>query len=270
MSWQCFGWSGGYCHTGRRYFTSADDGICIEDHDQDYDPQAFPFKFCFVVLNQPSSSRLGRVLIGSVAGIEYYRQPMSNSWTWAQLTTTVNFEHESGRYEFELQDNNGRVLCSKTVCIGEQIEEPIVIDDPVESDIDYDRIVEGNALIVNAARDETVNEVNENQGLIEGAQDSINSMNEGLSGQISSLSGDIKSDVGGLSQKIDSRMDEGLKVVRDGLLGLSGKISSIQIPNIADIKYAFMDVCADLAAALWDAILDKIEERYPDDEKERD
>lgn len=62
--------------------------------------------------------------------------------------------------------------------------------------------------------------------------------------------------------------------VADGLAGgfegIGKKIDGLKIPTLDSIKQGFLDTCADLASALWDAILDKIEERYPIDDEEVD
>jgi len=245
MSWQCFGWTGSYCHTGRRYFTSADDGMCVEDHDRDYDPQTYPYKFCFVAVNQPASGGVGRSMVGFFEGVEFYRLRVKDTWNWAEITTTLYNEFNRGRYRFELQNRYGTILCKRDIFLGEITEEVPVIDDPVVSEIDYDRIVEGTALIVRAARDNTISEINENEELIEGVEGTVKAVGE----------------------SVDDKITESTSLIAEGLKAISGRISKIAIPNIADIKYAFMDVCLDLAVALWDTILERIEKRYPDDEE---
>lgn len=270
MSWQCFGWIGNYCHSGSRYFISEKDGLCVEDHDQDYMPDAYPYTIYFVVLNQSNINRRGRVLVAYINDDEFYRASMKDSHNWAWISGVAAGEWHHGLYKFELQDRNGNVLCSKRVYLGEVPEEEPIIEEPEPSDVDYDRIVEGNALIVNAACDETISEINENQELINGVQNSVNDMSGVLSGQVASQSSEVKGLIAESALGLSGKVNRLIGGVTDGIKGLSDKIEELQFPNIADIKYAFMDVCADLAIALWDAILDKIEERYPDDDEERD
>lgn len=270
MTWQCFGWAGNFCHTGSAYFTSEGDGMCIEDHDQDYDPQTYPFKIYFVVVNQPHISRLGRKLIAYFNGVEYYRSSMNNSWNWAEIHSTIEGAHNNARYKFELQDGNDKVLCTRYLLIGEQKEEPIVIDEPEPSEIDYDRIVEGNALIVSAAREALESEINENQDAIDGVSDKVDSATEGLTNTIGDLSFAVTEEAGSIKGLIREQIGGITQAVTDGIDGLADRLDTIQFPTLDGIKGAFLDTCGDLASALWDAILNRIEERYPKDDEERD
>jgi len=270
MTWHCFGWVGNFCHTGSGYFTSEGDGMCIEDHDQDYDPQTYPFKIYFVVVNQPDISRLGRKLIAYFNGVEYYRSSMNNSWNWAEIHSTIEGAHNNARYKFELQDGNDKVLCTRYLLIGEQKEEPIVIDEPEFAEIDYDRIVEGNALIVSTAREALESEINENQTGISGLGDKVDSATEGLTTGISGVSFTVTDEAGSIKGLIREQIGGITQTLADGIGGLTDRIDGIQFPTLEGIKSAFLDTCGDLASALWDAILDRIEERYPKDNEESD
>jgi hypothetical protein len=270
MTWKCFGWDGAYCHTGTDYFASDRDGLCVEDHDIDYDPPAYPFSIHFVVLNPPSKYNLGRKIVSFFEGVEFDRFYISNSWAWAHVSTTLDHWYNEGRYRYELQDNNGKVICKREVFTGEITEEAPVIDDPPVSDIDYDKIVEGTALIVNTGMLKTVGEINQNQNLINGVQNSVDDMNTGLNSQIEGVGNDITNGIDELSDNINGSIQSHTLSFVKGISDLADRVSSIKVPNIADIKYAFMDVCSDLAKALWDSILAKIEERYPDDDEESD
>lgn len=270
MTWQCFGWTGGYCHTGRDYYASERDGICVEDHDQDYDPPSYPFSFCFVILNQPSSSRLNRKIVSFFEGVEFGSYLINNSWNWARVTTTLEAYYHLGRYRFELQDRDGNVLCSRNVFLGEITEDVPDIDDPIEEDIPFDEIVEGVALVVNAGVLKTVGEINENQNLINGIQNSVNDMNTGLNEQINDVSQTVSNGLDVLENNINGSLGGYARSFAKGLSDIAGRVSAIKVPSIADIKYAFLDVCGDLAVALWEEILDRIEARYPDDKEESD
>ncbi len=85
---------------------------------------------------------------------------------------------------------------------------------------------------------------------------------------IGSLTGHIDTTISDLRTGLSNQ----IAGITDGLAGgfesLGEKIDGLKFPTLDSIKEGFLDVCADLALALWDSILDKIEERYPDDEEE--
>lgn len=269
MGWKCYGTSGTFCHTGLQYFRSDVDGMCVKDPDQDYNPTYYPFNFYYIVVLPKGAGGYGRELVGYYNGSEYYRASFGNSWTWGYIRTVLDRKSECGLYRFELQDRNGKSICSKEIFTGVITEEPIPLPEPEPSDIDYDKIVEGTALIVNTAQISIEGEVNDNQVDIERVRQQVidsvaeananivstrDSINDGLESLGSSITDHVTGVIGGVTEKLSE---------------VVGSIDGLEIPTLTGIKNAFLDVCADLATALWDAILDKIEERYPNDEEER-
>lgn len=87
---------------------------------------------------------------------------------------------------------------------------------------------------------------------------------------IGSLTGDIDTAISDLRMGLSNQIGGMVETVTGGISELGEKIDGLKFPTIESIKEGFLDTCADLAAALWDAILDKIEERYPDDKEESD
>ena len=99
--------------------------------------------------------------------------------------------------------------------------------------------------------------------IIEGVGDSLQDSIEGVLESVSDLINDMQTSI-----------NEGIVGVSEGLTagfaGLGDKIDGLKFPTIDSIKEAFLAVCEELAAALWDRIIDEIEKRYPDDEEEED
>lgn len=87
----------------------------------------------------------------------------------------------------------------------------------------------------------------------------LSDLSDGVSGWIGDLQTNLTAQITGVTESLTG-----------GFNDLSDKIDGLKFPTLDSIKEAFLDVCADLAVALWDAILDKIEERYPKDEEESD
>jgi len=270
MTWKCYGWYGQYCHTGRDYFISDPDGVCVENPDRDYEPDTYPFKVCFVVLNPPDARRLNRKLISFFEGEEFYRYNMNNNHCWAHIETTLYNDNNRGLYSYELQDGDDNVLCRRSVYIGDLTEEVPVIDEPEVSDIDYDKIVEGVALLVNAAHQESMGGIKDNLNAIEGVGDQINDTRTSLSSEISDVSFEVSKTGGTIIGYLHNELKGVSESLTGGISGVSDKIEGLKFPSIEGIKEAFLSVCEDLAQSLWDAILDRIESRYPKDEDRRD
>lgn len=87
---------------------------------------------------------------------------------------------------------------------------------------------------------------------------------------IESLTGYIDTAISDLGTGLGNQIAGITDGLTGGFEGLREKIDGLEFPSLESIKQAFLDTCADLAVALWDAILDRIEERYPDDEEESD
>lgn len=129
---------------------------------------------------------------------------------------------------------------------------------------DYDRIQSDLSDVINPIGVQ----VSAVDGLVRGVSGLISSVAGSLTSQLEGVLTGVTGLIGSLDTKV-SGLVEGLTVsLTGGFTGITEQIAGLQFPTIDLIKDAFLDVCADLAAALWDAILDKIEERYPDDDKE--
>lgn len=96
----------------------------------------------------------------------------------------------------------------------------------------------------------------------------IDSLDTKLSGMIDGVSETLSNAVGALDTKLSGLIDGVSGAMSQGFDDVSNQIGGLKIPTIESIKQGFLDVCSDLALALWDCIIDKIEERYPDDDKE--
>jgi hypothetical protein len=131
----------------------------------------------------------------------------------------------------------------------------------------------------------TIEEINtslDNQSFLIAGE--VRDAGSALSSDIADVVGQVAANgslIGSLTGYIDTAISD-LRIgltnqiggITDGLTGgfdgLREKIDGLEFPSLESIKQAFLDTCADLAVALWDAILDRIEERYPDDEEESD
>lgn len=138
-------------------------------------------------------------------------------------------------------------------------------DQPDNEDLtDYNRIQSDVSDVV----EPVAYQVSVIDSLVRGVSNLVSSVEDTLTSQI----GGVLSGVTGLIDTLDTKLlgliDDLSESLIVGLNDIADQITSIEFPTIDSIKEAFLDVCADLATALWDTILDKIEERYPDDDKE--
>lgn len=156
------------------------------------------------------------------------------------------------------------------VCMDVEEDAPPIPPPDEGEPIDYEKIEGDTRDIAVAVEESIVSEIAEIGGVIAGVATSVTSMNDGLTGQVATFSSEVKGLVGKLSDGLGNKVAGALEAVTGGIMGVSDKIDGLQFPTIENIKDAFLDLCGDLALALWDTILDKIEERYPDDEEEAD
>lgn len=145
-------------------------------------------------------------------------------------------------YKEYLSPYAAKLVICKVISEPEPEPEP----EPTPTVIDYARISEATESIVSEASVKASDERAIGIAL-------TNTLNDNLNTAIS----DLKGEYGTISDSIDGK-----------LAGVKDKIDGLKFPTIDSIRDAFLSVCADLAVALWDAILDKIEERYPKDEEE--
>lgn len=143
--------------------------------------------------------------------------------------------------------------------------------EPVPDDLtDYERIKTGTQGIVNNAVTTLSGYVSNVAGSVGDLHDYAIGRFDGLALGISDLSEGVSGWIGDLQTNLTGQISGLSETLTGGFKGISDKLDTMQFPTVDSIKTAFLDVCADLASALWDAILDKIEERYPKDEEESD
>lgn len=148
----------------------------------------------------------------------------------------------------------------------EEDEDPI----PDEAEVDYGRIESITADIVDDAETSIKAEISEAAGAVAGVAAALDTVYSALAGQIASLTSYTEGLIDDVSQGLHDQIGGVLEAVTGGISGLSDKLDGMEFPTPESIKQAFLDTCGDLALALWDAILDRIEERYPDDKEESD
>lgn len=157
------------------------------------------------------------------------------------------------------------IVCKVTV-----EEEPEPTPPPIIGEVDYDRIERETAAIVDASETTITGDISDVgagvSGLAADIKDSVSDLKSHTSTQTTTLSELI----GDLQDGVTDHISEAYTSLTGAVQGVSDKIDGLTFPTLDSIKGAFLDVCADLATALWDAILDKIEERYPKDEEERE
>ena len=143
--------------------------------------------------------------------------------------------------------------------------------EPVPDDLtDYERIKSGTQGIINAAVTTLSGYVSNVAGSVGDLHDYAIGRFGGLGLGISDLSGAVGGWIGDLQTNLTDQISGVTEALTGGFKGISDKLDAMEFPSLEGVKAAFLDVCADLAIALWDAILDRIEERYPKDEEESD
>lgn len=148
-------------------------------------------------------------------------------------------------------------------------EEPPEPSPPPEvGEVDYERIERKTAAIVNASETTITDDISEVAGGVSGVHAALNSMNAGLTSQVTDQTTTLTGLIGDTKQGLVDQITGLSTSLTGSIQAISDKIDGLTFPTLDSIKGAFLDVCSDLAIALWDAILDKIEERYPKDEEE--
>ena len=137
-------------------------------------------------------------------------------------------------------------------------------DQPPEDLTDYQRIRSDMEDIVSPL----VWMIDGVDNLLSDTKSVVDSIYKSLPVEIKGLLSDVTEVVDSLGDKLSLEISNSTGVLTDGLQTVSDEIRSLEFPTVDSIKQAFLDVCFDLAMALWDTILEKIEERYPDDEEE--
>lgn len=156
------------------------------------------------------------------------------------------------------------------VCrVTEDAVDPPPEPDP-EADVDYELINAGTQGIVDDGVAEVEVKLNENNEGIQTVSGKVDALGTALTTLIASGFEGIGTGLSDMKDSIIEGVEGALGGVTSGLADLGDKIDSLRFPTLDGIKGAFLDVCADLAAALWDAILDRIEERYAETEEEAD
>lgn len=156
------------------------------------------------------------------------------------------------------------------VCKITSEEEPEPTPPPIEGEVDYERIERETAAIVDTAETSIRTDISNVGGSVGSLRDYVTTGFNGLTSGISGLSGAISGWFEDLQANLTGQISGLSETLTGGFKGISDKLDTMQFPTVDSIKAAFLDVCADLASALWDAILDRIEERYPKDEEESD
>lgn len=178
------------------------------------------------------------------------------------------------------------------VCKVVEEEEPTPTPPPPVGEVDYERIERETAAIIEASETTITGDISDVGAAVAGNHAAISSMDTKLGTQVNNQTTALSDLIGRVNTELTSQISGQTGALSDliantkaglsgqiggltesltgGLQGLSDKIDGLTFPTLDSIKAAFLDVCADLAQALWDAILDKIEERYPKDEEEAD
>lgn len=159
---------------------------------------------------------------------------------------------------------------------------------PIGDDTDYDRIkgdvkdsiapvLTGIAGVDQGVKDvkALINRVNSGMeslgdNLLGGLTGVISDVGDSLQSSIDGLLGDLTGIIDGIQTYLSNEIAELTGSVTTGFVGLGDKIDGLKFPTLDSIKDVFLDVCEDLATALWNRIIDEIERRYPDDEEESD
>ena len=138
--WICYGWTGTFCHTALNFFASERDGACYKLPDQDYEEETYPFTLYYAVVHHPTPYTLNRKIVSYFNDKPFDSMDVKNSWDYAWISYDINDHTNDGKYGFELQDENGNVLCSASCNVGTKPTETPTAT-PKEGDLtDYNRI----------------------------------------------------------------------------------------------------------------------------------
>jgi len=269
MTWKCFGFLE-QCRVGTRYFRSEDDGLCIEDPDLERYDGNIPLEIVFCVINKRSLSHPHRHVSAWRDGAFMGTVLMFDHWDHMELTYDIPGD---GVWEFKLQDSDtSEILCSTMIGVNKDAtyEEEVPDEDIGEDVIDYRKI-----------KDDMIDIENDLMGKIKyidliNDYDAINDKKEVMDkiGAQARDTQDLVNNSANTMYSTYSALDKvvtglGINILND-VQGLVYKFRDYIPLTPNAIKDTIVDTCADLATALWDAILNKIEERYPDDDEESD
>ena len=149
--------------------------------------------------------------------------------------------------------------------------EPEPEPEPIPDDLtDYARIEGATNTIVSEAAETLRGHISNVAGGVSDLHTEITTEFASLTSGLSDLSGSVSGWIGDLQTNLTAQITGVTESLTGGFNTISDKIDGLSIPTLDSIKEVFLDVCADLASSLWDAILNKIEERYPKDEEESD
>lgn len=177
---------------------------------------------------------------------------------------------ETQGWSFEYIEYITNKFVKVTVC-DKTFELPPEPEPPAPEDLtDYERIKRENQTIADNTVAKIAGYVSDAQDMITELQGSVTGGLDTLTTEISGLSGVVSGWIEDLQTNLTGQISGVTETLTGGFKGISDKLDTMQFPTVDSIKAAFLDVCGDLALALWDAILDKIEERYPKDEEESD
>ena len=138
--WICYGWAGTFCHTALNFFASEKDGACYKLPDRDYEEETYPFTLYYAVVHKPTPYTLNRKIVSYFNDKPFDSMDVKNSWDYAWISYDINDHTNDGKYGFELQDENGNVLCSASCNVGTKPTETPTAT-PKEGDLtDYNRI----------------------------------------------------------------------------------------------------------------------------------
>lgn len=156
-------------------------------------------------------------------------------------------------------------ICTK------DFEEPEPEPEPEEGDLtDYQRINNGVLEIADSSVNTLSAYISNIGGLVGGLQGEVVSGFTSITSGLSNLSDAVSGWIGDLQTNLTSQITGVTESLTGGFNNLSDKIDGLTFPCIDSIKGAFLDVCEELAIALWNRIIDEIEKRYPKDEEESD
>lgn len=187
-----------------------------------------------------------------------------------QTKTVTCDDHLDFWWEVSYIEYRSEYAVEIKVCKMTSEEEPEPTPPPLEGEVDYERIERETAAIVDAAETSIKGDISGVGAGVSGVKVDIGDGITGLKTHVSTQASTLSGVIGDLETNLTGQISGVLETLAGGINGISDKLDTMQFPTVDSIKAAFLDTCADLASALWDAILDRIEERYPKDEEESD
>lgn len=235
----CFGWDNG-AHIGTQVFYSETDGMCItcpdrvnyrlEENERIYG--------CFV--HAPSRDHIKRDMVVIIDGKERARDEVNPNWGYMYINWRWYVKPPQRVIQFLLVDHDSEEVLFRREALVNREEEEEEPEPDVKDLTDYDRIKRGVETVVNESSSEIIDEI-----LRTGEE-------------IANLEGSIEV----LEVNIIKEVEEGFKGVESRFTKIGDQITGLKFPTIDNIKDMILSITVDLAEAIWDRILDKIEERY--------